>query len=82
MLPSWVIVLKLCKKVYFFRFCAELIKKSKSIKAIYIDASERSRYALSENGIVIMTNIQKMVLFIMLWLTVSEILVFQVEEFC
>ena len=26
-------------------------KKSKSIKAIYIDASERSCYALSENGI-------------------------------
>ena len=34
------------------QFCADLSKKSKSIEAIYIYASERSRYALSENGIV------------------------------
>ena len=44
--------LKLSKKVHFLQFCADLSKKSKSIKAIYIYASERSRYALSENGIV------------------------------
>ena len=50
--PSWVMVRKLSKKVYFLQFCAELSKKSKSVKAIYIYASERSRYALSENGIV------------------------------
>ena len=38
----------------FLQFCADLSKKSKSIiiKAIYIHASERSRYAISENGIV------------------------------
>ena len=40
------------KKVYFLQFCADLSKKSKSIKTIYIYASERSRYTLSENGIV------------------------------
>ena len=52
MFPSWVMVLKLSKKVHFLQFCADLSKKSKSIEAIYIYASERSRYALSENGIV------------------------------
>ena len=50
--PSWVMVLKLSKKVHFLQFCADLSKKSKSIKAIYIYASERSRYALSEIGVV------------------------------
>ena len=38
--------------MHFLQFCADLTKKSKSIKAIYIYASERSRYALSENGTV------------------------------
>ena len=52
MLPSSVMVLKLSKKVQFLQFCAELSKKSKSIKTIYIYASESSRCALSENGIV------------------------------
>ena len=52
MFPSWVMVLRLSKKVHFLQFCADLSKKSKSIKAICIYASERSRYALSENGIV------------------------------
>ena len=52
MFPSWVMVLKLSKKVHFLQFCADLIKKSKSIKAIYIYASERCRSALSENSIV------------------------------
>ena len=49
MFPSWVMVLKLSKKVHFLQFCADLSKKSKSIKEIYIYASERSRYALSIN---------------------------------
>ena len=52
MFPSWVMVLKWSKKVHFLQFCADLKKKSKSIKAIYIYAPERSCYALSENGIV------------------------------
>ena len=45
-------VLKLSKKVQYLQICADLKKKSKYIKAIYIYTSERSRYALSENGIV------------------------------
>ena len=45
-------VLKLSKKVPFLQFCTDLGKKSKSIEATYIPASETSCYALSENGIV------------------------------
>ena len=45
-------VLKLPTKVKILQFFADLSKKSKSIKAIYIYASETPRYALSENGIV------------------------------
>ena len=52
MFPSWLMVLKLSKKVLFFQFCAHLSKKSKSSKAIYIYASERSPNTLSEKGIV------------------------------
>ena len=52
MLVSWFMVLKLSKKVDFFEFFADLRKKSRSIKAIYIYVTKRSRYALSENGIV------------------------------
>ena len=36
----------------FLQFCADLSKKSKYIKAIYIYTSERSSCALSENGIL------------------------------
>ena len=52
MFPPWYLVLKLSKKVHFLQFCADLSKKSKNIKAIYIYAIERSRCALSENGVV------------------------------
>ena len=45
-------VRKLSKKVYFLQVCADLSKKSKSVKAIYIYASESSHYTLSENGMV------------------------------
>ena len=54
MFPSWDRFLKLSKKVYFLQFCADFSKKSNSITAIYIYASERSRYALSENGIIML----------------------------
>ena len=37
--------------MHFLQFCADLSKKSKCIKAIYIYASQRSHYTLSENGI-------------------------------
>ena len=45
-------VLKLSKKVHILQYCADFSKSSKAIKAIYIYASERSRYALSEIGVV------------------------------
>ena len=40
------------KKVHFLQFCADLSKKPKSVKAIYINASKSSHYTLSENGMV------------------------------
>ena len=46
-------VLKMSKKVHFLKFCADVSKKSKSIKVIYIYTSERPQEKdLSENGIV------------------------------
>ena len=67
-----------CLKSAFFVLTST--KNIESIKTIYICASEKSRYALSENDIIV-THFQKMILlFIALWLTVSEILGF--EEFC
>ena len=40
MFPSWVMVCKLSENVQFLQFCADLSKKSKSVEAIYIYASE------------------------------------------
>ena len=48
MFPSWFMVHQLSKKVHFLQFCADLSKKSKSVKAIYIYASKSSHYTLSE----------------------------------
>ena len=48
--PSWVMVLKLTKIVHFLQICADLSKKSKSIKAIYLYPPERPHHALSENS--------------------------------
>ena len=44
-------VLKLPKIVHFLQVCADLSKKSKSIKTMYLYPSERPHYALSENNI-------------------------------
>ena len=52
MFPPRVMVLKLSKKVHFFQFCADISKKPNSIKAVHTYVSERSRYVLSEYGIV------------------------------
>ena len=52
MFPSWVMVCKLSKKVHFLQFCADLSKKSKSVEAIYIYASESSHYSLVENAMI------------------------------
>ena len=49
---SWIMVLKLSKKLHVLKFCADFSKKSNSIKAIHIYASETSCSALSENGMV------------------------------
>ena len=46
--PSWVMVLKLPKIVHFLQICADLSKKSKSIKVIYLYPSERPYLYLSE----------------------------------
>ena len=48
--PSWVMVLKLPKIVHFLQICADLSKKSKSIKAIYLYRSEKQHHDLSENS--------------------------------
>ena len=52
MFPSWVMVCKLSKKVHILDFCADLSKKPKSLKAIYIYESKSSHYTLSENAMV------------------------------
>ena len=43
------------KKCIFLQFCAELSKKCKSVKAIYIYVSVSSHYTLSENSMVYMS---------------------------
>ena len=43
-------VLKLPKIVHYLQICADLSKKSKSIKATYLCPSERTHHALSENS--------------------------------
>ena len=71
MFPSWVMVLKLSKKVHFCNFVLTSARNLCLLKQFtYIHLK----------GLV--THFQKMVLFFMLWLTVSEILVFEVEEYC
>ena len=52
MFPSWVIVQKLWRKMHFLQFCADINKKSKSLKVICINASESSPCTLLENAMV------------------------------
>ena len=47
---SRVMVLKLPKIVHFLQICADLSKKSKSIKGVCLYSSERPHYALAENS--------------------------------
>ena len=51
MFPSWV-WLSIAEKSVFLQFCTDPSKKSSSITAIYIYASESSYYSLSENDMV------------------------------
>ena len=41
---------RLPKKVHFLQICVDHRNKSKSIKAIYLDRSERPHHALSDNS--------------------------------
>ena len=50
MFPSRVMVLSL--SLHFLHIWAGISKKSESVKAIYMYESERSRYALLQNGAV------------------------------
>ena len=50
--PFWVRVCKLSKKVHFLQFCADLSKKSKPLKLMYIYVSEGFHYTLPENGMI------------------------------
>ena len=72
MFPSWLMVLKLSKKVcFFFNFVLTSARNLSLLKQFtYIHLKG------------LLTHFQKMVLFIMLWRTLSEILVFEVKEFC
>ena len=44
-------VLKLSKIVWFLQFFADISKNSKAVTAIYVYASEWSRFTLLENGV-------------------------------
>ena len=44
-------VLKVSKIESFLQFFADISKKSKAVIAIYVYASESSRFALLENGV-------------------------------
>ena len=49
--PSWFMVLKLPKIVYFLLICADFSKKSKSIEEIYLYPSKRPHHALLEHSL-------------------------------
>ena len=51
MSPSWVMVLKLSKTVSFLQTFTEVSKKSKAVIAIFVYASESSRFPVLEKGI-------------------------------
>ena len=49
--PSWFMVLKSSNIVSLLQFFADISKKSKAAIAIYIYASESSRFVLLENDV-------------------------------
>ena len=69
--PSWVMVLKLSKKMHFYNFVLTSARNLGLIKQFMYMHLE---------GLV--THSQNMALFITLWLTVLEILLSEIEEFC
>ena len=66
---SWVMTFKLFRKVHILQFCADLSKKPKSVKTIYILHLK-----------VLITHFQKMIWFIGVWATVYEILAIKVSK--
>ena len=70
MLPSWVMVLKLSKKCIF---CNSVLTSARNLNWLKQFTYKHLK------GLVM--PFQKFVLFVMLWLTVSEIWVFEFEEF-
>ena len=48
--PSWIMVIKLPKIVLFLQIYADLCRKSKSVKAIYLCPSKRPDHTISENS--------------------------------
>ena len=70
MFPYWVMVLKLSKIVYFLQFWAEFIKKSKF---------NRQLTYMHLKGLVM--HFREIVLFIILWPTVSKMLRFESKKF-
>ena len=71
MFPCWTMVLKLSKKCSFWNSALTAARNLSLLKQFTY---------MQLKGLI--THFQKMVLFIMLWLTFSEILEFEVEEFC
>ena len=48
---SWVMVLELSKIICFLQVFADVSQKSKAVIAIYVYASESSRFVLLKNGV-------------------------------
>ena len=71
MFSFWVMVFELSKKIQFLQICADLARNLSLLKQFIF---------MHLKGLV--THFQKRVLFIMPWLSVLEILGFEVEEFC
>ena len=69
LLPSWVMVLKLSKKVHFLQFCADHSQKRKCVKVIYVYGSEGFYYSLSESDMAIGV-----------WATVHEIFAIKISR--
>ena len=69
MLPSWVMTLRLPKKVHFLQFCADLSQKLSMLKQFtYMDLK------------VFITVFQKMICLIGVWATVHETLAIKISE--
>ena len=71
MFPSWVMILKLLKKVHFLNFVLTSEKSLSMLKQFTYMHLKR-----------LVMSFQKMLLFTMLWHHVLKILAFEIEELC